>query len=598
MIVHPTSFLRHRAAAALLATFVGLSAGALGCKSPGAPADAGVAGLSPVPAPAGLVAEAFLPTPDATWAKVRALVGGSAALLPGSAGALAASLLGLPIAVASEIDGSVPVLGAAVEAPDRPRPRVVIGIHVKDGGRLVDQLTRGEGARFRAAPDAATSIALLEPLQGTSPAALGVLGNYLLVAESAGDLTTVGPYVARTMPQAQAPKEDLAVEIPRPAIEGPVLRAARSAWDQARGPDGAPRPTAVPLAPAIEGALAMLGDLERARVTLVLDENAHLRVSGTPKAGGGPASKASTDLAVGDVKPLLELPADALAGIVVRDRAASRAENVPKLVDALAGLVDGGLPPAERERLGAVIRAASDARGDWFAGGLRFNEAGPTAFVRAAVGDRAKLETAVQDLLGMAEIQPVKAALQREGLRMSTGKAELPQLEGEVRRVRFEQTAAAGQPGAGQPPARKGPAGPGASADKRGAGAPGASQPPPTIELLYIVRDDGLFASVGNDPSAGLRSVVAAPQGERLGGVPAMNAALAPLGSDIAFAMVVDPLRLVASRLGQPGAGDPAPVVIAAGAAPAAAGAPAALWARADIAAAAIRELIRLGGAF
>ncbi|WP_433933695.1 hypothetical protein AB3662_04860 [Sorangium cellulosum] len=590
MIVHPTSFLRRRAAAALLATFVGLSAGALGCKSPGAPADAGVTGLSPVPAPAGLVAEAFLPTPDATWAKVRALVGGSAALLPGSAGALAASLLGLPIAVASEIDGSVPVLGAAVEAPDRPRPRVVIGIHVKDGGRLIDQLTRGEGARFRAAPDAATSIALLEPLQGTSPAALGVLGNYLLVAESAGDLTTVGPYVARTMPQAQAPKEDLAVEIPRPAIEGPVLRAARSAWDQARGPDGAPRPTAVPLAPAVESALAMLGDLERARVTLVLDENAHLRVSGTPKAGGGPASKASTDLAVGDVKPLLELPADALAGIVVRDRAASRAENVPKLVDALAGLVEGGLPPAERERLGAVIRAASDARGDWFAGGLRFNEAGPTAFVRAAVGDRAKLETAVQDLLGMAEIQPVRAALQREGLRMSTGKAELPQLEGEVRRVRFEQTAAAGQA-----PASKGP---GASANKRGAGAPGASQPPPTIELLYIVRDDGLFASVGNDPAAGLRSVVAAPQGERLGGVPAMNAALAPLGSDIAFALVVDPLRLVATRLGQPGAGDPAPVVIAAGAAPAAAGAPAALWARADIAATAIRELIRLGGVF
>ncbi|WP_437735140.1 hypothetical protein [Sorangium sp. So ce1335] len=597
MTVSSTSFARRRAAA-LLAIVLGLSAGAPACKSPGAPADAGVAGLSPVPAPAGLIAEAFLPTPDATWARARALLGGPAALLPGSAGALAASLLGLPIAVASEIDGSVPVLGAAVEAaPDRPRPRVVLGIHVKDGARLVDQLTRGDGARFRATPDAATSIALLEPLQGTSPAALGVLGNYLLVAESAGDLTAVGPYVARTMPQAQVPKEDLAVEIPRPAIEGPVLRAARSAWDRARGPDGAPRATAVPLAPAVESALAMLGDLERARVTLVLDDSAHLRVSGTPRAGGGPASKASTDLAVGDVKPLLELPADTLAGIVVRDRAASRAENVPRLVDSLTGLVEGGLPPAERERLGAAIRAASDARGDWFAGGLRFDGPGPTAFVRAAVGDRARLETAIQDLLGTTELQPVKGALQREGLRMFTGKAELPQIEGEVRRVRFEQTAAAGQPGAGQPPARKGSAG----AGNKGAGNKGgasASTSAPTIEILYLVRDDGLFASVGNDPSAGLRSVVAAPQGESLGGVPAMKAALAPLGSDIAFALVIDPLRLVASRLGQAGAGDPAPVVIAAGAAPAAAGAPAALWARADIAAAAIRELARLGGAF
>ncbi|WP_437336292.1 hypothetical protein [Sorangium sp. So ce394] len=583
MSVRSTSAMSRRAAA-LLALLLGLSAGALGCKSRGAPDDAGVQGPSPVPAPAGLIAEAFLPTPDATWAKVRALLGGSAALLPGSVGALAASLLGLPIAVASEIDGNVPALGVAVDAPDRPRPRAALGLHVKDGARLIDQLTRGEGARFRATPDAATSIALLEPLQGASPVALGVLGNYLLVAETPGDLTALGPYVARTMPQAQVPKEDLAIELPRHALEGPVLRAARSAWDRARGPDGAPAATAVPLAPMVEGALAVLGDLERARLTLTLDESAHLRASGTPKPGGGPASKASADLAVGDVTPLLDLPADALVGILVRDRAASRAENVPKLVDAVSGLVEGGLPPAERERIGAAIRATSDARGEWFAGGVRFDGAGPTAFVRAAVADRAKLEAAIQDLVGTAELPPIQAALKREGFRVSAGKAEVAQQGGEVRRVRIEQTAAAGQPGgAGAPPARK--------------GAPGAG-PPPAIELHYLIRDDGLFASVGNDPSAGLRSAVAAIQGESLGDVPAMKAALAPLGADIAFALVLEPLRLVANRLGQPGAGDPAPVVIAAGAAPAGAGAPAALWARADVAAAAIRELARFGAAF
>ncbi|WP_437279864.1 hypothetical protein WME90_04720 [Sorangium sp. So ce375] len=593
-----TSTTRRRAAA-LLAIALGLSAGALGCKSPGAPSDAGASAMSPVPAPAGLIAEAFLPTPDATWAKARALIGSSGALLPSTAGALAASLFGLPITVASEIDGGVPVLGAAVEAADRARPRAALGIHVKDGGRFIDQLTRGEGARFRAKLDAATSIALLEPLQGASPVALGVLGNYLLVAETPGDLISLGPYVARTMPQAQAPKEDLAVELPRSALEGPVLKAARSAWDKARGPDGAPRATAVPLGPMIESALAVLGDLERARLTLVLDDNVHLRASGTPKAGGGPASKASADLAVGDVKPLLDLPADSLVGILVRDRAATRAESVPRLVDALAGLVEGDLPPAERERLGAAIRAASDARGDWFAGGLRFDGAGPTAFVRAAVGDRAKLEAAIQDLLGTSELPPIKAALQREGLRVSAAKAELPRLEGDVRRVRFERTAGASGPaGAGGAPARKGPQGAGPSGGQGGPAAQGASLPPSSIELLYLIRDDGLFASVGNDPGAGLRSVVAALQGERLGEVPAMKTALAPLGSDIAFALVVEPLRLVASRLGQPGAGDAAPVVIAAGAAPESAGAPAAFWARADIAAAAIRELARLGGAF
>ncbi|AUX39778.1 hypothetical protein SOCE26_011730 [Sorangium cellulosum] len=597
MIVQATSATR-RCAAALLAIVLGLSAGCSACKSPDAAADAAAASPAPVPAPAGLIAEAFLPTPDATWAKARALAGGPAALLPSSVGALAASLLGLPIAVASEIDGSVPVLGAAVEAPDRPRPRAAIGLHVKDGARFVDQLTRGEGARFRAKPDAATSIALLEPLQapapGTTPVALGVLGNYLLVAESADDLTLLGPYVARTMPQAAAPKEDLAIEIPRAAIEGPVLKAARSAWEKARGGEGAPRASAVPLAPMIEGGLAVLGDLERARLTLVLDDGAHLRASGTPKAGGGPASKASAELAVGDVKPLLDLPADTVAGILVRDRAASRAEDVPKLVDAVAGLVEGELSPADRERLSAALRAASDARGDWFVGGLRFEATGPTAYVRAAVGDRVKLEGALADLLGSAELAPIKSSLQREGLRVSSSKAELPQLAGDVRRLRIEQLAGAGQPGgAASSPARTGPGGAGLPGKGGGPGAP-----PPAIELLYLVRDDGLFASVGNDPGAGLRSVVGALQGETLGGVPTTKAALAPLGSDIAFALVLEPLRFVASRLGQPGGGDPAPVVIAAGATPADGGAPAALWARADVASAALREIIRLGGGF
>ncbi|WP_129345516.1 hypothetical protein [Sorangium cellulosum] len=597
MTAQATSAMRRRAAA-LLAIALGLSAGAPGCKPRDPAPDAGAASPSPVPAPAGLIAEAFLPTPEATWAKARALAGGPAALLPGSAGALAASLLGLPIAVAPEIDGGVPVLGAAVEAPDRPRPRGAIGIHVKDGARLVDQLTRGDAARFRAKPDAATSITLLEPLQGTSPLALGVLGNYLLVSERADDLTLVGPYVARTMPRSAVPKEDLAIEIPRSAIEGPLLKAARSAWDRARGAEGAPRATAVPLAPMIEDGLAVLGDLERARLTLVLGEDAHLRVTGTPRAGGGPASRASAELAVGDVKPLLELPADTLAGVLVRDRAASRAEDVPRLVDALAGLVEGELPPAERERLGAAIRAASDARGDWFAGGLRFSGAGPTAFVRAAVGDRARLETAVADLLGTAELTPVKAALKREGIRISASKAALPQLTGDVRRVRLERSGGASQAGGAAPsPARKAPAGAGLS----GGGAPGssgASGAPSSVELLYLVRDDGLFASVGSEPGEGLRSVVAALQGENLGGVPAMKTALAPLGADIAFALVVEPLRLVASRLGQPGAGDSAPVVFAVGATPAAAGAPAVLWARADVAATAIREILRFGGAF
>src|SRR5690606_30357978 len=109
--------------------------------------------------------------------------------------------------------------------------------------------------------------------------------------------------------------------------------------------------------------------------------------------------------------------------ILVRDRAALRAEGIPRLVDAIAGLVEGELPAAERERISAALRAASDARGDWFVGGLRFDGAGPTAFLRASVSDQAKLEGAIADLLKATEIRPIQAALGREGIRLSSGKA-------------------------------------------------------------------------------------------------------------------------------------------------------------------------------
>ena len=62
---------------ALLLSALALAAAPAGCSSsepkptPSEPA----VDLSPIPAPAGLVAEAFLPTPDTTWAKARIAVG-------------------------------------------------------------------------------------------------------------------------------------------------------------------------------------------------------------------------------------------------------------------------------------------------------------------------------------------------------------------------------------------------------------------------------------------------------------------------------------------------------------------------------------------
>src|SRR5262245_642106 len=61
--------------------------------------------LTPMPAPAGLMAELFVPKPDAAWSKLRSTLGGTAALLPASFGAFATYVLGLPVSLMGEIDG-------------------------------------------------------------------------------------------------------------------------------------------------------------------------------------------------------------------------------------------------------------------------------------------------------------------------------------------------------------------------------------------------------------------------------------------------------------------------------------------------------------
>src|SRR5262245_26616699 len=88
-----------------------------GCSRPSGATDGGapMSASATVPAPEKMVAEIFLPAPEKTWGKARTVLGGSAMFLPAGFGAFVTSLLGLPITVAQEIDGAVPVVGVVVD---------------------------------------------------------------------------------------------------------------------------------------------------------------------------------------------------------------------------------------------------------------------------------------------------------------------------------------------------------------------------------------------------------------------------------------------------------------------------------------------------
>jgi hypothetical protein len=541
--------------------------------------------LAPVPAPEGLIGDLFLPTPDATWEKARAILGGPAAFLPQSSSALATTLLKLPITVAGEIDGSVPILGAAIKK-GTASTFGVIGIHVRSGDRFIDQLTRGAEARFIAKVDEASKIRLLTLSQAAPTEVpsfvLGVLGNYLLVAQKLDDLTAAGSYVARTLPTRTPPKEDIAFEIPEAALAGPVLESVRLSWAGIRNDVDDAKVPITPFAGTMNTALAALADAKQARLTLELESGgAHARFTLTPKPGNGPASKAIAEMVVGDEKPLLDLPATTQVGILFRDAPAARAAEIPDEAAALAKLVgkDEG-SAGDREAIAAALRAEAEARGEWVTIGLGLNPAGLGAMAKVAIADEEKMSKALKQFVELTKLPSAKARLKESSLAISASKVVVEDLPGDVQRIRFERIDKDDR----------------AKDDKGKAAKPEASNAllPSAVDLLCLVTKNVLYGAVGSEPKESLRALVKAPEGANLGTIPAIKAMLDALGTEASFTLVGDVRRLVAARTGKSAPEEPAPVVLAIGKT----GAEARMFGRLDVSATTLQELVKHRNAF
>lgn len=580
------SLLRSSRLVAALVLGSALTLGA--CSSDKKPEDAGAATTTAavVPAPAGLLANVVLATPEATWQKARLLAGGGALFLPPSLGGMLTTLLGLPIGIAAEIDGGIAVVGAiadegtqppALRAPQglevklpkgSPPPLATIGVHVKDGGRFVDQLTKGEGARWTSHIHTASAITVLEPKDGRSDVALGVLDNYLLIARTAAALSSLGPYVARTLPSTRMPSDDLAIEAPEASLTGPLSERIKTAWESFK-----PKPDATPTAAGallsvdrtFETFLTILGDAAEARLTVNLEQGiVRTRAELRAKPSQGPARKLMVELASGDAKPLLDLPADTLVAGLWREHAADRKAQAETRTDAILELLDRRAAPADRAALTAALSGLGAGRGDWVTMGLRFGGTGPSGFLRGAVADAGALTRAASDLTALAKRGVFRDWLDEAAISVATKKATLPNV-GEVERVRLVLN-------------RKGAA-------KKGAPLPSSS--PSSIDLLYAIDKDLLLAATGLDASEAYTEIAKAKTG-RLGGIDGARAGVDGLGEGVAFALFAEPLRLIGSLEGHPGEGRSAPVFLAAGASPQAG----TLWLRLDTANAAVQELV------
>jgi hypothetical protein len=536
--------------------------------------------LGPVPAPDGLIAELFMPAPDATWRRSRSVIGGPAAFFPQSFGGLVATLLGLPITVAGDIDGNVPVVGAIAVKEGDSKLRGAIGIHVRVGDRMLDQLTKGEGARFVATPDPATHIVSLSSSTGAKlPVVLGLLGNHLLVAFNDEDMKAFAPYVVRTLAKKPAPKEDLVLEIDDRALAGPIAKRTRDRWSQVKASADAAG-TPVLFADKIEKLFGVLGDLKGARLAVeIVAEGVRGRLALTPKAAQGPAATALAEMTVGDAKPLLDLPASSLIALLYRESAASRAASVATQAQALAKLITKDPAPEDNEAIAAALKAQSEASGDWVALGLTLSPTGPSGFARMAVSNDDQMAKALKDITELAKRKAIKDRFKDFDVDIGPGKTAVERLPGDVLRVRFKK---------GGDKDAKGEKKSTANAKA----AAGNESLPDHTDLLCLVEKEVAYAAVGYESKEALRTVVTAKDAESLGGNEKLKLALERLGADASFTLTADPNRLIAARSGKPLPADASPVVVALGRSQS----PAEIWVRFDFATTAVQAFIRSRG--
>ncbi len=303
-----------RTFASILA-LVAMAAAPSGCSScrtasdpsPGPP-DAQTAPVAEalVPAPDGLVADAYLASPNEFWKKVQGGIGGAASLLPDSFPAIVCALAGLDPSLVREIDAAAPAFAAIGDG--ETAPPFAIAVKLKDEAHVESLLLDGDAAGF-GAKDVAGMRALVSRGTPLSFSVALARAGYLVVASTEDDLARFGPYVVRTMPTHAKPASALEIAVTRAAFVGPLLTRATRGWGEAkqwllardaeeranhggRAPDYADASGIVDCAGAfVERRTAILADIDSAVLDVdALDDGVAVEASLRASAGGGGAS--------------------------------------------------------------------------------------------------------------------------------------------------------------------------------------------------------------------------------------------------------------------------------------------------------------------
>lgn len=532
-------------------------AAAAGCKDTPSLGPAPVASMAPVPQPAGLVAEVMIPKPAQTWTRLRTLIGGPAAMLPQSFGMGAAMLLGLSPKVAELIDGDVPAVGAVTS--DGAVELAVLAIHVRDGQKVIDDMTTGPQARHLARVDAVSKVTLIEPKPGETSlnASMGVTGNFLLIGYAPDALLKVGPYAARTVSTRAMPAEDAVVVSQRDALGGPVRARIRNWWREAkktleeadqrdREKHGGSAPTFADPKAAVAKAdqtftslFALLGDLSEARVALTMDDaGAHVAARVTPASKDGPASIEIGALTVGDAKPLAELPEEVSLAVLSRDSQELRKRGAEDQLIAIDNLFQGKLGEDDKKKVRELLDTWTKGRGDWLGVGASFYGE-RRVFGRVSVADEKLFDQGVKGTLDLLKVPAF-----RDPLKHWLGEMKLlppTELEGKSGTlIKVERT----PPSPSEKkvdPSKDG-------SDKLHRRGNREKPQPQKFEVAWSIADATASFVMSDSGRDSLRDLAKA-RDAGLGADPEIKRALDAVKADAAFVLLVLPMRTVAGLM-------------------------------------------------
>jgi hypothetical protein len=511
--------------------------------------------IADVPTPEGLILKAALRDPDALWARAQRGAGGPLALLPSTFSGLATALVGAdgPLGV----DGHATSFAAVVARAERDSGM----------GWAIAMPAAGDARAPTARPDA-SFVWEREP-------------GWLVLASDSQTLASVGPYVARRLPSdaSLVSAASFTAIAPASAVAGPVATrltarwAATRAWllesartereaHGGRAPDFTDPVAIVDTADAMVKAcvtrLAGAGDVRIEGDAGDDDLRVDLRATPTSAPDLGDGGAASAD-ALGDTRPLAELPSDTPLALLVRSSPGPREEFARKLSVTGAYLLASGAPAFEAGMEEAALEWAR-ATGDWMTlslagvGGVT----GPALWIRTPVASgsntNGNASRAVHDLFALSKRPPLRTLLEGP---LHVGPAVFGPDTGGVSSATFSPV-----------DGRRAPNAPN--------GSPGA---------VWSVEGDRLSLVVGPEPLRRMTQA-AAPTPPMQADDARTARVLSAVGEGVAWALLAQPLRF-----GRTGAAAPsAPFVVAGGAR---AGG---LWARVDVADELFAEGVRLGG--